>query len=186
MNENHRVGHRCLHLPRMARLTVPATPSKLGNSVAMSLAAARDALREDGQEQTERRVAENNFAADDDFARERRRTHITKAQRRIGDDREVIGREPSVGSVLVVEHVRKDSINPAIKPRQSERNRRDAEQAAPVIDQPPGPEQSHAAGALQVSLQGVEKVLISSRAFEERIAKARTETTNAPVTPAHG
>ena len=72
----------------------------------MSLASARDAVREDGQEQTERRVAENNLAADDDFARERRRPHITEAQRRIGDDREVIGREPGVGAVLVVQDVR--------------------------------------------------------------------------------
>jgi hypothetical protein len=72
----------------------------------MSLAAARDALREDGKKQTEGRVTENNLAADDDFARECRRPHITKAQRRIGDDREVIGREPGVGAVLVVQDVR--------------------------------------------------------------------------------
>ena len=36
-------------------------------------AAARDALREDGEEQIERRVAENNVAADNDFTREGRR-----------------------------------------------------------------------------------------------------------------
>jgi hypothetical protein len=82
--------------------------------------------------------------------------------------------------------VRKDSIDHAIDRRQPERNRRDAEQTAAVVDQPPGPEQSHAAGALQVSLQGVEKVLVGCRAFEESIAKARIETTNAQVTPAHG
>ena len=66
-------------------------------------AAARDALREDGKEQTERRVAENNFATDDDFAREGRRPHITEAHCRVGDDREIIRREPCVCAVFVIE-----------------------------------------------------------------------------------
>jgi hypothetical protein len=64
-------------------------------------------LREDGTEQTERRVAENNLAADDDFAREGRRPH------------------------------------------------------------------------------NAEKVLVGRRAFEEGIPKARIETSNTQVTPAH-
>ena len=71
-------------------------------------ATACDALREDGKEQAERRIAENNLAADDDFAREGRRPYITKTQCRIGDDREVIGREPGVCAVLVIEDLRKN------------------------------------------------------------------------------
>src|SRR5271167_2248589 len=101
-------------------------PSEVGTSdpttrTSCSLsAAARDALREDGKEETKRRVAENNLAADDDFAGEGRWPHITEAQCRIGDDREIIRREPSVRAVFVIEDVRKNSINHAINRRQSE------------------------------------------------------------------
>ena len=45
---------------------------------ARSSAAPSDALREDGKQQSERRVAEDNLAADDNLARDIRRLHIAE------------------------------------------------------------------------------------------------------------
>ena len=105
-------------------------------------AAARDTLRQNGKQQAKGRVAENDLAADDDFTRQGSWLHITKTECRISHDRGIVGCKPGFGAVLVVEYVGKNTINRPIEGCQAERNRRDAEQAAAIIDQPPGSAQN--------------------------------------------
>src|SRR4029077_21292390 len=74
---------------------------------------------------------------------------------------------------------------PPIGRGQTGRDRRDAEQAAAVIDHSPRPKQSHAAGGLQVDFQCVEEVLVGRCTLEDGLAEARIETADTEIASAH-
>jgi hypothetical protein len=57
-------------------------------------AASGDVLGEDGKQQSERGVAQDDLAGDDQLPDQGLWFYIAKTERRIGNNREIIGRKP--------------------------------------------------------------------------------------------